>query len=182
MATAAQIAANRRNALKSTGPKSAAGKARSRKNAASHRLAAEPEPEAVLAHLGRLIGKSDATVEECMQTRLGRAAIELAEAEARLDRVRKTVARGYADDPHEARAQPIRDLLPLTIGRDEDTRLIKAFARFVISCERKASKAWRGSPASERRYYESAQAERRRALNQFLQVSKQNSETKPISI
>lgn len=181
MATAAQIAANRRNALRSTGPKSAAGKAQSSKNASSHRLSAEPEPEEVLAHLRKILGKPETTVEECVQTSLGLAAIELAAAEARLDRVRKTVARGYRDDPHEALIRPIRNLLPLARGRSEDTRFVKALARFMISCEGAASKTWRGSPASERRHYASAHAARRRALIQFLQILRQNYETKPIS-
>ena len=41
MATEAQTAANRRNAQNSTGPKTAAGKARSRRNAEKHGLYAE---------------------------------------------------------------------------------------------------------------------------------------------
>jgi hypothetical protein len=41
MATLSQIEANRRNALKSTGPKSEAGKGRSRRNAVRHGLTAE---------------------------------------------------------------------------------------------------------------------------------------------
>ena len=40
MATPAQIAANRRNALKSTGPRTAAGKAASGRNALTHGLTA----------------------------------------------------------------------------------------------------------------------------------------------
>ena len=40
MATAAQIAANRRNALRSTGPRTAAGKAVSSRNALRHGLTA----------------------------------------------------------------------------------------------------------------------------------------------
>lgn len=49
MATPAQIAANRRNALKSTGPRTAAGKARSRMNALKHGLRA-----ATIPHVARL--------------------------------------------------------------------------------------------------------------------------------
>ena len=49
MTSARQIAANRRNAAKSTGPKSAKGKERSRRNALRHGLTAET----VIADSGR---------------------------------------------------------------------------------------------------------------------------------
>jgi hypothetical protein len=41
MASLSQIEANRRNAFRSTGPKTEAGKRRSRRNAVRHRLTAE---------------------------------------------------------------------------------------------------------------------------------------------
>jgi len=48
MATRKQIAANRRNALKSTGPRTASGKAKSRFNALRHGFRSQ-HPEAVVA-------------------------------------------------------------------------------------------------------------------------------------
>jgi len=56
MASAAQIATNRRNALRSTGPRTAAGKARSRRNAHKHGLysRAEPPPPEDAAQIDRL--------------------------------------------------------------------------------------------------------------------------------
>ena len=56
MASAAQVAANRRNALRSTGPKTSAGKARSRSNAYNHGFYARAETPSAedAAKIGRL--------------------------------------------------------------------------------------------------------------------------------
>ena len=56
MATAAQIAANRRNALKSTGPRTGAGKAASSRNALRHGLRARTA--VVLGENAREIGRA----------------------------------------------------------------------------------------------------------------------------
>ena len=67
MATGRQIAANRRNAVKSTGPRSSAGKRRARRNSYRHGLsvAAAGRPEQVVKLARKIAGAgADATVLE----------------------------------------------------------------------------------------------------------------------
>ncbi len=86
MATARQIAANRANAQKSTGPKTAAGRARSSRNALRHGLSAQlpPDPasEAQIEALTQAI-IGDSTTPEAFE-----AAREIAEAHVELMRIR----------------------------------------------------------------------------------------------
>src|ERR671936_5830 len=62
MASERQIAANRRNALKSTGPRTAAGRAKSSRNACRHGLRAglRPNQPAEVERMARLLGGGDA--------------------------------------------------------------------------------------------------------------------------
>jgi hypothetical protein len=86
----ARAEANRANAKRSTGPKTAAGKARASKNALRHGLgAAVPEagdPKEVLDLAARLCGGSDLSV----------AARNAAETELHLSRIR-TIKRGVLE-------------------------------------------------------------------------------------
>lgn len=84
MATAAQFAANRRNALRSTGPTSSAGKARASLNSTRHGLTASPPIERVAAIYEELTGTALSDDPAQMQP----AALRLAMAEARLAMVR----------------------------------------------------------------------------------------------
>ena len=87
MASARQIAANRKNAQKSTGPKSQAGRTRAAKNALRHGLASTDSPFGHeiegLAHL--LSGKTD-------QANPTFASVEAAHAQITLLQVRKVKA------------------------------------------------------------------------------------------
>ena len=85
MASEKQISANRANAKKSTGPRTAAGRAKSSRNAYRHGLSVpmQPHPQAVEALAKAIAGEAAGEVE----LRAGRA---LAEAQLELKRIRAT--------------------------------------------------------------------------------------------
>ena len=86
MATEKQIRANRENAKKSTGPKTAAGRARSSRNALRHGLSLPLAPNTEMAAKADLIRKSLVS-EQGKPTRVV-AAIEFAQAQLDLLRIR----------------------------------------------------------------------------------------------
>ena len=82
MATPAQIAANRRNARKSTGPKSVSGKLKSSRNSRRHGLNSKLPRGEVLAMYEEIIGRKVVAEGESFD----HAALRLAAAEVRLAR------------------------------------------------------------------------------------------------
>ena len=96
MATKAQIAANRANACKSTGPKSRTGKAKVAHNAQRHGATQAPEPEALALWLKVILDKPDATLDamfeddeaEQLALRLADAKLRLVAAQAALDELK----------------------------------------------------------------------------------------------
>lgn len=89
MSTDRQIAANRRNADKSTGPTSALGKAASAQNARRHGLTGAPTQDAALTWYRVILEDEAAVPDPFNEDPYGRAAFDLARAEAQLQRVRK---------------------------------------------------------------------------------------------
>lgn len=78
-----RAARNRRNALRSTGPKTAAGKAAVAGNARRHGVTAEPAPGDVSSWLSIIYGTHDLPRDAAMpEDDAGRAALSLARAEA----------------------------------------------------------------------------------------------------
>ncbi len=88
MTTDRQLAANRANARRSTGPITAAGKVRSSGNALRHGLTAPPEAGALLAWYRIIMADPSASPDPLERDSRRRAARNLAEAEAQLQRVR----------------------------------------------------------------------------------------------
>jgi hypothetical protein len=88
MTTFAQIAANRRNARKSTGPVTLAGRQRAARNAAKHGMNQSPEPMAILDWLRTILGSPEALLEN-LEDPFIQAAPTLALAEAQLAKVKQ---------------------------------------------------------------------------------------------
>ena len=98
MTSPAKIAANRRNARRSTGPRSAAGKARARRNAFRHGLATPASLDHVaMDRIDDLVVALTRDFPDQLEFELATVA---AEAQAEIERVRQTkvtlVNRAYA--------------------------------------------------------------------------------------
>ena len=90
MATEKQIAANRANAQKSTGPKTAAGKLKSSRNAYRHGLSCPLRVDPVMS--ARADAIAHALISEDPNEEKLRSAAEFAQAQLKLQRIRSTRA------------------------------------------------------------------------------------------
>lgn len=85
--------ANRRNALRSTGPRTQTGKRRVSRNSTKHGLTGALPMEEVLAWYRVFMGDENARIKPFDQDRRARAALNLAEAQVQLQRVRRAEAK-----------------------------------------------------------------------------------------
>ena len=117
MATDRQLQANRRNALKSTGPKTAEGRARASKNARTHGLSISIFADALLnakvEELARKISGQTPSAEEMASAR------QVAEAQVSLDHIR-SVRRHFTNDTL------------LTPGASQDNTRNRALSDLVV--------------------------------------------------
>ena len=103
MASPAQIAANRRNATHSTGPRSATGKARSRGNALKHGLRAPldrnasivEEVQALMADIARLVKKPRESVRHIAEQQIKIMRVQ----QTRTDIINRYLEQLARDDP-----------------------------------------------------------------------------------
>ena len=172
-------ARNQKNAQKSTGPKTAAGRAVSAQNARKHGATARPDPQAVANWL-RVILDRDLTDDDLQPAgAIGQAALRLAEAEARRVAAERATDAASGEEPeadtllsivHDIQAH-IEDVMEFhkddpKIMREANvraTRNLKRIAKYSGQEFRRADKL--------QRYEREAQRERQRALEDWIALT-----------
>jgi hypothetical protein len=185
MATERQRAANRQNASKSTGPKSEGGKRRSSQNARRHGLTTPPSVDRVRFHLRLILGDAAAELAPLTADPYLQAARTLAEAEARLEKVRAAEdgfllaqEEGRHLDDHLKRVSEVicREWREVKGVSEGVSRLILASRGDVPYREtRKVTVSWESVAARLRtllRYRREAEVRRQKALRNWIEVAR----------
>jgi hypothetical protein len=185
MASRRQIEANRRNARKSTGPKSRAGKRRASRNAIRHGLHREIDKSEILRFYEKITAGEGFTPESLSTEPRARLAYRLAEAEARLAHVTGIENKVWQDLREEA-AEPnnqkpisgkmsneewidaIREELDVDLDPDE---VKGGFGRTILSVYKSVLLTSRKKPRPSlvRRYRNEAEANRQRLLEEWIE-------------
>ena len=147
MATQAQIEANRRNALHSTGPKTAAGKRASSQNAARPTKRYDPDYARVLEIYRDILEDAALDVPEHGAPEYQRLGFQLAVAEARLETVRlreveHLVSQNTFKEMSAEKAEFQKALLDGLFSREDEKeglKLVKAVERLLGQAERTRS-------------------------------------------
>ena len=170
MTTTAQIMANRRNAMRSSGPRTALGRKTSSKNARRHGVKAAPPPDAILVHLRAILDDCEATPETALRTPAGTAALALAISEAKLDMAKAYAMEAAIRQPKQelrTEIEMLQDLLQEPEHKyDMKTQIVgqKLMIELTNSAEQVDNRALR----SAQRYLREAEAARSTALKKFL--------------
>ena len=188
MATAAQIAANRRNALKSTGPRTEAGKARSSRNAVTYGMneAATLEQTAAFFEATRAAAGGAYEV-GWASDRADALALRLARAEVQMCAARRWASNALAKGDDYLRLKPEIDMIldalaedgiiwqPMTpAARAQGIRMLIRLATF-------GRKSARRTYRRMLRHLRDAEATHEHALRDWLDLLEANFKTKPIS-
>lgn len=188
MATRAQIEANRRNALKSTGPRTAEGKAASSRNAVTHGMTLAAQDEAVLEYYRAICeAAGEASLLPDAAEKLAALAMRLARAEVQMAQVRKAAFEALAVGDDKLRLQPERDMIvdrfledgviwePLTLR--ERVQGMKLLMRLAVAGTKHARRTYE----KQLRYLREAEARHEFALSQWLDLVACIPETNPVS-
>ncbi|MBF9055296.1 hypothetical protein HKCCA1065_01575 [Rhodobacterales bacterium HKCCA1065] len=181
MATPRQIAANRSNARKSTGPKTREGRRRSSQNGVLHGLNQPPPHDLVLEFLAPYADEYGIHTSEAHQTDLDRALLAIATADAQIDRVLTVIANAPTHDDERKRAEFwMHHLLsyPRRSGRDA---IYRQAIKLIHRCEQNADRRNYSNPKTRNRYLDAALNGRCRAMKRLDALLPQFSEAKPNS-
>jgi hypothetical protein len=175
MATPAQIEANRRNARKSTGPKTATGKAASSRNAVTHGLTASIASVEVRAFYEIIREMVPLDGEGTEAARAEVRALQLATAEARLARARRGEVRALSEGDSAARMLPETDQVHDRVV--EDAQIWKEFtpkdlleaAHLELKLSRSGKRNAAQTYRRQSRYLKEAERQHASALRNLLQ-------------
>ena len=178
-------ARNKENAQKSTGPKTAAGRAVSAQNARTHGATARPDPQAV-THWLRVILNRDLTHEDFEpEDATGRAALRLAEAEARRVVTERATDAASGEEPDSDLSimneiyDQLQDVIDLCDDDPKITREGHARQKRVLKWIAKFSKREFHRADRLLRYEREAQRERQRALEDWITLTNPAQSTSP---
>lgn len=181
MATKLQVAANRSNARKSTGPKTREGRRRSSQNGVKHGLNQPPPHDLVLKYLGPYAKEYGVDTSKAHQTDLGRALLAVATADAQIDRVLTVIANAPTHDDERKRAEFWMDHLLTYPRRSGQDAIYRQAIKLIQSCEQNANRRNYSNPKTRNRYLDAALNGRRRAIKRLDALLPKFFEAKPNS-
>ena len=140
MATKLQIAANRSNARKSTGPKTQAGRRKSSQNGVLHGLNQPPPHDLVLKYLAPYADEYGVNAPEAHQTELGRALLAIATADAQIDRALTVIATAPTHDDERESAEFWMDCMLTFPRRSGQDPIYRQAIKLIQRCEQNADR------------------------------------------
>jgi hypothetical protein len=167
MATKLQVAANRSNARKSTGPNTREGRRRSSQNGVRHGLNQPPPQGLVLKYLAPYATEYGVDISEAHQTELGRALLSIATADAQIDRVLTVIANAPTHDDERKRAEFWMDHLLTFPRRSGQDAMNRQAIKLIHRCEQNANRRNYSSPKTRNRYLDAAINGRRKAIKRL---------------
>ena len=179
MTSQGRAARNRANAKKSTGPRTAVGKAAAARNARQHGATAQPKPSAVSAWLSVILDRAGITPSDFMpEDERGFCALALARAEVQAVAAEQALAdfEDTAMSPSEAVPGQINDITVMLrdlsdhARRSRDMQLTTALLRMLRHSEREERVLGRGRHKLLMRYAREARSRRKRAFAAWLEV------------
>lgn len=167
MATHRQIAANRRNAARSTGPTTQVGRRKSSQNGVLHGLNQPPPHDLVLKYLAPYADEYGVNAPEAHQTDLGRALLAVATADAQIDRVLTVIANAPTHDDERKRAEFWMDHLLTFPRRSGQDPIYRQAIKLIQRCEQNDNRRKYSNPKTRNRYLNASLNARRKAIKRL---------------